>query len=270
LNNAFRESNVLWFVDVYLFVGDFSPSDAEISSQECNDAFSTMEQNRSTVLIKTVVVLLVEKNSVSMLKDSSAKTQQPIGKYGFMPDRFDGGTVETTVITPGSFQSPLGFAVTCIHILTWVLAAILIGTWNNQEMDKLNTKSNGTMSNSSTDVTDSHKTLNVVYWVLIIGILLVAVLHSMFARNEKTEQIRASLISVLLLTLVLLDFSIGCANVALAASSSSTDYYAAAVTCQLLVSAGTAMILSFLVNWSHNGNVAALREMLNGQGPAAS
>jgi len=188
-----------------------------------------------------------------MPKDSVPKPQA-IGIYGALPTP----EVETTVITPGSVKGMWGALVTAIHVLTWVLAAILIGTWNNGEMDK------------TTDVTDNMKTLGGVYWGLIIGILIMAVLHSMFARNDPAEQVRASLMSVLLLTLVFLDFSLGCANLAYSATTASSDYYMAAVVCQLLVAAGSAMILSFMVNWSHNGNVAELAAMLRGEGPSGS
>jgi hypothetical protein len=188
-----------------------------------------------------------------MPKDSGPKPQ-PIGIYGAIPTP----AVETTVITPGSVKGIWGALVTGIHVLTWVMAAILIGVWNNGEMDKV------------TGVPDNMKTLGGVYWGLIIGILIMAVLHSAFARNDPNEQVRASLMSVLLLTLVFFDFAIGCANLAYSATTSSSDYYMAAATCQLVVTAGTAMILSFMVNWSHNGNVAALAEMLKGEGPSGS
>jgi hypothetical protein len=165
----------------------------------------------------------------------------PIGKYGVMPDKDNMYALETTVFTVGSAKSGWGFAIGLVHLITWLAALTLILTIGNNALGDV------------TGVTDSAKMLGMVYALIIIAILVVVVLHAMFAKKE--EAFRSTMASVILLWLVFFELSLGCAY--LAYSMSHDDFYGPAVICHLLVCGGCAMIVAFYVNFTHNGNLTA-------------
>jgi predicted ferric reductase len=175
-----------------------------------------------------------------MTTKSSAPNTVEIGKYGVLPDPLPAGELESTVLSVGGVKGE-GALVAVLHALTWVIALIFILAWGNNELGKVS------------GVTDAAKTLGNVYGWFIIAIVVVVLLHSMLAKKE--EPFSSTLASVVLFTLVLFEFSLGCAY--LSYSLSSDSFYTAAVMCHLVVCAGCAMILTFYVNFTHNGNLTA-------------
>ena len=116
-------------------------------------------------------------------------------------------------------------------------------------------------------IKDSMEMVALMYWLLILCTLVTAIVHAALARNVADEKIKSSLITVILLMFVLMEFATGCVNLAYACTSKDKNYYNAAVVCQALVTTGTSMILSFLVTWSHYGNVVEYQEMKSGKVP---
>lgn len=165
-------------------------------------------------------------------------TAASIGYAGVLPDTKDNYTVESTVLTVGASKSAKGFAVSLAHAATWVTALVLIMAWGN---DKL----------KGATPTDEAKALGNMYGLLIIAILVVVLSHAMFAKKE--EMFSSTIASVVLLWMVFFELSLGCAY--LAYSLNKKDLYGAAVVCQLLVCGGCAMIVTFYVNFTHNGNL---------------
>ena len=170
---------------------------------------------------------------------SNSKTT-PIGTYGGIPDP-ETGAVETTVLTPGSSKTWAGFGITLVHVATWLAAMFMILLWANPALDDVVT------------VTPNAKNLGIAYGYFIIGILLMAVAHAALCKRE--EPFSASIATVVLLTLVGMENCLGCAYLAYSLTVTDESLYVAAVTSQVFVSLGSAMMVSFLLNWSHNGNL---------------
>ena len=173
---------------------------------------------------------------------SNSKTT-PIGTYGGIPDP-ETGAVETTVLTPGSSKTWAGFGITLVHVATWLAAMFMILLWANPALDGVP---------DGVTVTNNAKNLGIAYGYFIIGILLMAVAHAALCKRE--EPFYASLASVVLLTLVGVENCLGCAYLAYSLTIDDEPLYVAAVTSQVFVSLASAMIVSFLLNWSHNGNL---------------
>lgn len=177
-----------------------------------------------------------------------------IGTYGVFPDPGKNYVIETTVFTVGSPGTPWGFAIGILHLLTWLTALTMIFAWGNPELDKVDT------------VTPSAKNAGLWYGIVIIGVLVVVVFHSMFAK--KGEMFTSTIASVILLWVVFFELSLGCAYLAYSMSVNA-DVYFAAMMCQFFVTGGCAMIVTFYVNYTHNGTLDAT--ILNmGGGESAS
>lgn len=161
-----------------------------------------------------------------------------IGKYGVLPVPLVGGELESTVLSVGGMKGG-GALVALVHALTWILALILILAWGNPELSNV------------AGVTDTAKTLGNVYGWFIVAIVVLVLLHSMLAKKE--EAFSSTLGSVVLLTLVLFEFSLGCAYVSY--SMDSNAFFGPAIVCHLFVCAGCAMLGVFYVNFTHNGNL---------------
>ena len=164
-----------------------------------------------------------------------------IGTYGVLPDMANGYALETTVFTVGSPKTFWGFLIGLVHLTTWIMAMVLIFTMGNSALADV------------PGVTDSAKTLGLLYGLGIVAILVVVVLHAMFAKKE--EMFRSTMASMVLLWLVFFELSLGAAY--LAYSMSNADFYGAAIVCNLLVCGGCAMVVTFYVNYTHNGSLAA-------------
>ena len=182
-----------------------------------------------------------------------AKTPPEIGLYGVVPDMKKNYEIETTVFTIGG-TSPTGAVIAGLHLTTWLLAFFLIMFWGNNELGNVD------------QVHTNAKNMGSWYGMLILAILLIVVLHAMFAK--KDEKISATVASVILLWIVFFELSLGCAY--LAYSMAHTELYFRAMVCQLAVTAGCAMIVTFYVNFTQNGNLdkTVLSELRNGQGGA--
>lgn len=175
----------------------------------------------------------------------STPTTRPIGGYlNVLPDGEKSYETDTTVLTPGSVQTSGGAIIALLHIVTWVVALLLISLWGNSALDKI------------TEATDAAKMLGNVYAFLIIGILVMVVVHSACAirPEKKAESWFSSLMSVLLLTLVGFENALGVAYLAYSLQLGSSNVYSAAITSQLFVCLGSSMIVAFYVNWSHYGD----------------
>lgn len=170
---------------------------------------------------------------------SNSKTA-PIGTYGGIPDP-ETGAVETTVLTPGSSKTWAGFGITLVHVATWLAAMFMILLWANPALDSLG------------NATVNAKNLSVWYGYFIIGILLMAVAHAALCKRE--EPFSASIATVVLLTLLALENCFGCAYLAYSLTVADEPLYMAVFTSQVFVSLGSGMMVSFLLNWSHNGNL---------------
>ena len=173
-----------------------------------------------------------------------------IGAYGGIPSE---GMVETTVLTVGG-ETRWGFVITILHVITWVTAICLISLWGNAELSKLPAAS------------DAAKMLGTVYAAFIGGILLMAIVHASCASRDLP--VPATLASVMLLTMIGFENSLGCAYVAYSLVLGNSNFYGAAIISQLFVCLGSAMIVAFYVNWSHNGNLNIKDwDFLLGSGP---
>lgn len=176
----------------------------------------------------------------------------PVGTYGVVPDMANGFALETTVFTVGSLRTFWGFIIGLVHAFTWLLAFFLIMLWGNSKLGDV------------TGVTDSAKTLGSVYGIMVWPIVVVVLLHAAFAKKE--EMFRSTMGTVILLWLVFFELSLGCAYVAY--SMHDADFYGAAVICHLLVCGGCSMIVTFYVNFTHNGNLSTT--ILEGRGGGSS
>ena len=154
--------------------------------------------------------------------------------------------METTVLTTGGPFRSAG-AVAVVHALTWVTAALMIGVWGNEEMEKV------TDSKGETKASDAAKMLGMVYSLFIVAILVMVLIHASCARKE--EEFGSVIMSVCLLTMVAFENCLGCAYVGYSLVLGSSEFYTAAVVSQLFVCLGSAMIVAFYVNWSHRGDV---------------
>lgn len=176
-----------------------------------------------------------------MAAKAQTKKAAAIGTYGIIPKPT--GEVETTVLTMGG-TTWAGFVITIVHVVTWITAMCLILLWANPTLGKIN------------GANDSAKMLGNVYAFFIIAILVTAILHAAFARKEET--FGSTLASLMLLSMVGFENSMGCAYVAYSLTLGDSNFYSAAIISQLFVSLGSSMIFAFYVNWSHNGNVKAM------------
>ena len=90
----------------------------------------------------------------------ATKKSAPVGDIvGLLPKTKSKWEMPTTVLTVGG-GNYVGLAFLIIHVLTWILAMILIGAWGNNELSKIN------------GATDAAKMLGTVYMLFIIGILV--------------------------------------------------------------------------------------------------
>lgn len=163
-----------------------------------------------------------------------------------IPDFSNKWRMDTTVLTLGFNQKTYwwtGIAVAVLHACTWLTAMIMILVWANSELDKIS----GVTNDSPV------KMLGNVYAFFILGILAMVIAHAATAR--KDDGVYATLTSVMLLTMVAFENTLGCAYLAFSLSTENAqDLYSAVLVSQLIVSLGSAMIVAFYVNWSHRGN----------------
>tara|TARA_B110001450_G_C17612509_1_gene477848 strand:- start:17 stop:601 length:585 start_codon:yes stop_codon:yes gene_type:complete len=174
------------------------------------------------------------------------KKAAAIGTYGIFPNLDDEGGIETTVFTVGSAGTPWGAAIGVLHLLTWLSALIAIFAWGNRGLDEASS------SSYSTTVSAPCKNLGLWYGIVPIGILVVVVFHSMFAKRQ--DMFLSTMASVILLWLVFFELSLGCAYLAYSMSVND-DVYSAAMFCQIAVTGGCAMVVTFYVNYTHNGDL---------------
>ena len=126
--------------------------------------------------------------------------------------------------------------VLLLHVVTWLIAVILIFAWANPELAAI-----------MPPVSPYAKTLGGVYGGVIFGIIVVVLLHS--ARATRSSGILEQIVAVILVTLVLLELSLGCAYVAVSATLASEAFYSAAMLSHIFVCAGCAMVLTFYINF---------------------
>lgn len=112
---------------------------------------------------------------------------------------------------------------------------------------------NNVLGDDDISATDPAKRLGMIYGVLIFLILVVVVLHSMLAKKE--EMFQSTMASMVLIWLVLFEMSLGSAYLSYSMHQSGFKLYNAATFCQILVCGGCAMIITFFVNFTHNGNL---------------
>tara|TARA_B110001452_G_scaffold142441_1_gene118456 strand:+ start:6726 stop:7295 length:570 start_codon:yes stop_codon:yes gene_type:complete len=186
-------------------------------------------------------------------KATKATKAASVGTYGVMPDKDNGFALETTVFTVGSPTTFWGALIGGVHALTWIIAFFLIMFWGNNALGDV------------TGVTDSAKTLGSVYGIMVWPIVVVVLLHAAFAK--KAEMFRSTIGAMVLLWLVFFELSLGCAY--LAYSMHDADFYSAAVICHLFVCGGCAMIVTFYVNFTHNGTLTSTILDARGGGTAA-
>lgn len=168
------------------------------------------------------------------MPETSKSNTVEIGKYGVVPP------LESTVLTVGG-KSWVGLSVALLHAVTWIVAAVVIAAGANGKLATL------------TNVTPEAHNVSHVYAWFPLPIVAVVLIHAMLAKKEET--LSSSIASIVLFTLVLFELSLGGAYIAYSLSTANTELYNWAIVSHLLVCAGCAMILTFYVNFTHNGNL---------------
>lgn len=145
-------------------------------------------------------------------------------------------------VSGGRFAS---IGVALVHAATWLTAIIMIGAWGNTELH-------------ARDANDNHvagETMRMFSWAYFICVLatpIIVVLHSAFI--NPGDDIISALASMVLLFIILLDNVFGAVYLGYAFTLSGSvvnvfgTLYEAAITIQIFVSLGSAMVLSFYVS----------------------
>ena len=167
-----------------------------------------------------------------------------IGAFNVTPEE---NKVAVTVLTVGG-KWMTGGAITLLHVATWLAAIFVIFLWGNVELH--NNAAN-----------DHAKTLGTLYGVFIVVILVLAIFHASCA--IVGENVRSTLFSVVLLTAILFENTLGCAYVAYSVSLNNANLFAAAVLSQFFVCLGSGMMVAFYVNWTHKGDGASFMSEAN-------
>ena len=143
-------------------------------------------------------------------------------------------------VSGGRFAS---IGVALVHAATWLTAIIMIGAWGNTELHAVDANDNHVAS-------ETMRMFSWAYFICVLATPIIVVLHSAFI--NPGDDIISALASMVLLFIIFLDNVFGAVYLGYACTHSGSalvgTLYEAAITIQIFVSLGSAMVLSFYVS----------------------